>query len=101
MEILIIIALVVPLLFGLLLGMIRGSRRATLRILLVILCLVLAFCFKDMLTVKFMEVQLADGNTIGQIVADNLPAEIAELGDEVVMPIITLFMSAMAFLVAF
>ena len=98
-ELIVIAAILVPLIVGLLLGMLRGSRRATLRILLIILCVVLAFCLKDAVTVGILNAQF-DGQTIQQIIANQLPEEYASMTDTV-MPIIALIVSAVVFLLLF
>jgi len=99
MQYIIISALIVPLIVGLLLGMLRGSRRATLRIILVILCLVAAFLLRGVVTDKVMQIQI-NGQPLEQFIASQLPEDFASMTDTI-MPIITLIVTALVFLILF
>lgn len=95
----IIAAMLIPLIIGFLLGMMRGSRRAMLRLILVVLCLVAAFCLKGVITDMVMQLDI-DGQTAEQYIVSQLPEELASLGD-LIMPIVTLIVMAVVFLVLF
>lgn len=103
LDLIIIVCTAVPIVVGLLLGLLRGSNRSILRLVLVLLCVVAAFFIKDVVTDKLMTAEVGE-QTVPQIVEEALKAqspEFAELGNDVVLPLIKSILNVFSFLMLF
>lgn len=99
LETYVLIATISSLVIGLVLGLIRGSRRAVLRLFLVLLCVVGAYFLKDMATNALLSADI-QGQNIEQMILSMLPEQFQNMSD-VIMPVITVLLSVLTFLLCF
>lgn len=91
---------VLSIVLGLVIGMIRGRNRSILRLVLVVISVILAFCFRAPVANAIMNVDAGDGMTLVQ----SLTAEFSggmEFWGDVVVSIVTAYLSAIAFAVCY
>lgn len=94
----------IALVLSIIMGLARGGRRATLRLVLVFVCAVATFLLKGIVTdtVMTMNITINDTTTtIQQYVLEMLPEEMQQLGESVVLPLVSMIINVVVFLALF
>lgn len=89
----------IALIVGFIVGLVRGGKRSLLRLILAVVAVILAFCFKGTVTETLLNMDVG-GQTLQESIVSNFTGETAFLAD-IVTPIVTAFISALAFAVTY